>query len=403
MEEHGIENVKSAVSDFILDLDSRYLVSVIEFDTNVELRMGLTHQHADASEAIEALDINPDAYDSCIGDALYAGIQEILFTPVTDDTENIIVLVSDTDNGWGSNCNVPFTKDIYVKSSHPFSIFVIHLTGNNYLMGMATETGGKFFSAYSRKEINKALLSIAKATTLALDTEALPDSLVEITARQAPMVLVPPGEFAMGANSVYLDGFWVDKTEVTNAMYAECVQAGKCSPPRSTRSNRRDAYFGNPIYGDYPVIFVSWTDANDYCTWAGRRLPTEAEWEKAARGTDGRPFPWGSSEPWMGLLNHQTQDTDEVGSYPDGASPYGALDMAGNVAEWVADWFSDTYYANPPASNPLGPASGEYRVWRGGSWANTSSDWIHTYSRTGNPPVDASSGLGFRCARDASP
>jgi formylglycine-generating enzyme required for sulfatase activity len=213
---------------------------------------------------------------------------------------------------------------------------------------MTADTGGKFFSAETEKKIDQALRAISKATTLALNTESLV-STPATDARRAPMVFVPPGEFTMGNNhTVYLDAFWIDKTEVTNAMYAECVQAGKCSPPRSTRSNTRNAYFGSPLYDDHPVIFIAWTDANDYCTWAGRRLLTEAEWEKAARGIDGRPFPWGRAEPWIGLLNYQAQDTAEVGLYPDGASPYGALDMAGNVAECVADWLSDPYYGNPP-------------------------------------------------------
>ena len=102
-------------------------------------------------------------------------------------------------------------------------------------------------------------------------------------------------------------------------------------------------------------------------------------------------------------MNFHAQDTAQVGSFPNGASPYGALDMAGNVSEWVADWLSPDYYTSPPASNPLGPDSGEYRVWRGGSWANTSTERVRTYSRTGNFPTDSSGGIGFRCAREAGP
>jgi formylglycine-generating enzyme required for sulfatase activity len=216
---------------------------------------------------------------------------------------------------------------------------------------------------------------------------------------------VPAGEFIMGSNTVYLDAFWIDKTEVTNAMYARCVHAGTCSAPRSSRSHTREIYYGDHEFDDYPVIYVSWMDAQNYCSWAGGRLPTEAEWEKAARGTDGRTFPWGEVDPsgFVDLLNYRAQDTTEVGIYPAGASPYGALDMAGNVSEWVADWLSLDYYNNPPPANPSGPDSGEYRVWRGGSWATSLTELVRTSSRTGNFPTDASGGIGFRCARALGP
>jgi serine/threonine-protein kinase len=169
-------------------------------------------------------------------------------------------------------------------------------------------------------------------------------------------------------HSVYLDAFWIDQTEVTNAMYVKCVQDTACEVPSSTKSSTRDSYYGNPEFDNYPVINVSWDDAKTYCAWAGRRLPTEAEWEKAARGTDEHKYPWGNNQPNSNLLNNNMNDTTEVGKYPNGASPYDALDMAGNVWEWVEDWQRDTYYANSPTSNPLGPDSGVYRGLRGGSW-----------------------------------
>jgi formylglycine-generating enzyme required for sulfatase activity len=274
-------------------------------------------------------------------------------------------------------------------------------------VGIVTDTGGKFFSTDTEKEIDKALRSISEKNDLALDTKSTTSAFAATTSpRRLPAVFVPPGEFSMGnGNKVSLDAFWIDKTEVTNAMYAECVQAGQCNAPRSTSSRTRNSYYGNSTFDDYPVIFVSWVDANAYCAWAGGRLPSEAEWEKAARGTDGRQFPWGNEDPWSlgDLLNFAGQDTTQVGTFPDGVSPYGALDMAGNVAEWVADWYSLDDYNHPPASNPLGPDAGQYRVWRGGSWGNNTTEWIRTYSRTGNPPTDSSSGLGFRCVRNASP
>ena len=157
-------------------------------------------------------------------------------------------------------------------------------------------------------------------------------------------------------HDVTLDAFWMDQLEVTNAMYALCVNAGGCTPPQDFKSQRRPYYFNNPEFKDYPVIYVTWGQAKTYCEWAGRRLPTEAEWERAGRGDDFRTFPWGEDKA-DGLLanfNMLVGDTSRVGTYPAGASPFGVLDMAGNVAEWVNDFYSGNY-ANAETLNPTGP------------------------------------------------
>jgi formylglycine-generating enzyme required for sulfatase activity/serine/threonine protein kinase len=224
------------------------------------------------------------------------------------------------------------------------------------------------------------------------------------------MVYVPEGEFEMGSedgesdeepvHTVYLDAFWIDQTEVTNAMYATCMADGDCKQPQISGSYSRDSYFGNSSYDDYPLIRVDWVQADAYCVWAGRRLPSEAEWEKAARGTDGRTYPRGENIS-CDLANYGScvDDTSEAGSYPDGASPYGALDMAGNVWEWVADWYGEEYYSSSPSSNPAGPSSGERRVVRGGSsWVD--DDWdVRSANRNRLDPDIRNDAVGFRCAR----
>ncbi|NPV87100.1 MAG: SUMF1/EgtB/PvdO family nonheme iron enzyme [Anaerolineae bacterium] len=231
------------------------------------------------------------------------------------------------------------------------------------------------------------------------------------------LVYVPAGEFAMGSEEgesderpvhrVYLDAYWIDRTEVTNAMYAKCVQDGACDEPKSRGSATRSDYYGNSRYADYPVINVDWFMADAYCRWAGRRLPSEAEWEKAARGTDGREYPWGDGAPSCDLANYDAGnycvgDTSAVGSYPEGASPYGALDMAGNVWEWVADWYDADYYGRSPRENPPGASSGGYRVVRGGSW-NHNDDYVRAACRFRLGPSVTISNDGFRCALGTSP
>jgi formylglycine-generating enzyme required for sulfatase activity len=230
-------------------------------------------------------------------------------------------------------------------------------------------------------------------------------------------VYVPAGEFLMGSDktkdsqaidnelpqhTVYLNAFWIDQTEVTNAQYARCVASGQCTLPHSTSSYTHSSYYGDGQYADYPVVNVDWNQTQAYCTWAGRGLPSEAEWEKAARGTDGRIYPWGNQSPDSSLANYYGTigDTTAVGSYPSGASPYGALDMAGNVQEWVSDWYNDTYYSQSPARNPTGPDSGIFRGVRGTSWGNLVVV-TRSAERFGYFPGWEASFIGFRCA--ASP
>jgi len=198
-----------------------------------------------------------------------------------------------------------------------------------------------------------------------------------------PQVYIPAGTFHMGgfdvraapdefpAHDVTLDAYWMDQIEVTNVMYQLCVSAGVCTLPQNLGTARKAKYFDDPAFKDYPVVYVTWGQAKSYCEWAGRRLPTEAEWERAARGDDMRTFPWGEDKADYRFANFNmlVTDTSRVGSYPLGASPFGVLDMAGNVAEWTNDIYRGNYYSVSPLENPQGPAEGStfFRVVRGGS------------------------------------
>jgi serine/threonine-protein kinase len=227
---------------------------------------------------------------------------------------------------------------------------------------------------------------------------------VEITdPKGVTMRLVPAGEFTMGRDDagasgrvhmVYLDSYYMDVYEVTIKLYKICATAGICSIPKDT------SRYNSSSYGNRPVDYVNWDQAKTYCQWRGARLPTEAEWEKAARGTDGRVYPWGAGidcdkASYRGCVGNTTA----VGSHPDGISPYGMYDMAGNVSEWVADWYGDDYYVilGDNASNPQGPSDGYYRGLRGGGWANYDYN-VRSDTRYFVEPSYSNSGVGFRCA-----
>ena len=218
---------------------------------------------------------------------------------------------------------------------------------------------------------------------------------------QAVYVYVPVGEFTMGdgdgeaheqpVHRVYLDAFWIMRTEVTNAQYDRCVRAGVCTAPNN--SVWRDVRFA-----DHPVRDVDWNQATTYAQWVGGSLPTEAQWEKACRGADLRTYPWGDQEPAASLLNFSGSgigDTSAAGSYPTGASPYGAFDMAGNVWEWTADWYGAGYYAQSPTENPGGPESGSYRVLRSGSWGDDAR-YVRCAFRFRDDPIGRDDDGGFR-------
>ena len=223
------------------------------------------------------------------------------------------------------------------------------------------------------------------------------------------LIYIPAGTVRLGASVKYrtaknnisnhptveMDSFWIDQTQVTNAMYARCVKAGACH--KAIRSAINPHYY-DPRYANHPVVYVTWFDSVNYCKWAGGQLPTEAQWERAARGGGSRFYPWDdntliSKAANVGNLN---KTTVPVGSYPNGASQYGALDMGGNVREWVRDWFAESYTLKLPYENPVGPDSGKLRLLKGASWHDSVKSALID-SHFAHLPQSAGNNRGFRC------
>ncbi len=234
------------------------------------------------------------------------------------------------------------------------------------------------------------------------------------------MIYLPGGPFIMGddegesderpAHRVNLDPFYMDETEVSNREYALCVADGACPRPSSLGATYHPVYFGDPAFAEYPVIFVSWYNAQRFCDWRGSRLPTEAEWEYAASYDPINllklKYPWGDifDGTWLNFndgptpFNDGHRDTAPITAYPEGRSPMGLYNMSGNVMEWVADWYDPRYYRTATEVNPLGPETGEYKAIRGGSWLS-SENGVRSTVRTNYDPTVSRATLGFRCAK----
>ena len=242
-----------------------------------------------------------------------------------------------------------------------------------------------------------------------------------ITVASREMIHIPAGEFIMGSmkgnddekplHRVYLDDFLIGKYEVTNGQYVEFLNSVKRNDDglghtyldfkiTAIKENNDKTYKIAKGWEDHPVVGVSWYGAKAYAEWLGARLPTEAEWEKSARGTDGRDWPWGNlwSPEKCKSWDSEPHETEPVGSYPDGVSPYGVNDLAGNVYEWVADWYQADYYSISPASNPKGPETGGFKVCRGGSWVEPKEECRSSF-RFGQPPDNHDTDTGFRIAK----
>ena len=241
---------------------------------------------------------------------------------------------------------------------------------------------------------------------------SMPQPPAQLTGKDgAPMVLIPAGEFTMGSEKgdddeqpmhrVFLDNFYLDKFEVTNGRFAKFVEVIHSEPPWGFKDKETPV-----LQADQSVRWVNWMDAVGYCLWAGKRLPTEAEWEKAARGTDGRVYPWGNEPPTPAQAVFGLKDGDETVARPDnhakGQSPYGVHDLAGNLYEWTGDWYDEQFYTTNPTVNPRGPMEGTAKVQRGGSYTNTPYR-LRSSFRTKGDPTEHEPNVGFRCAQDVPP
>lgn len=236
------------------------------------------------------------------------------------------------------------------------------------------------------------------------------------------MVYVPAGWFWMGCrptdtqcsdaempyHKVYLRAYYIDRNDVTVDEYKACMKSGGCTFPHWnycwTWTHGKDwhktATGSDFIKGNHPIVCVDWSQANAYCRWANKELPTEAQWEKAARGTDGRIYPWGNI--WdASKACYKRSSTCAVGTYPQGASPYGALDMAGNVWDWCSDWYSGNYYGKSPDHDPRGPVKSVMRALRGGAWNSSYPSALRTSRRNDEMPGYWRNDYGFRCVRTA--
>jgi formylglycine-generating enzyme required for sulfatase activity len=256
-------------------------------------------------------------------------------------------------------------------------------------------------------------ISYAVAPELAGLPNAFSQEPTPTNTDHADVVFFPGGTYLLGsptsdetaipdeqpAHQVQLYPFWLYTHEVTNVMYAECVAAGACIEP-SQQATGPTSHYSDPVYADYPVVGVDWLMADDYCRWAGGRLPTEAEWEAAARGKEALLYPWGDATPDCNLANMKgcsaEQTTEPAAAYPDGASPYKALDMAGNVWEWVNDWYSQNYYLHIPTLDPQGPNLAAEKAIKGGGFKSNAFN-LRTPGRLSVDPNEGYEDLGFRC------
>jgi len=256
------------------------------------------------------------------------------------------------------------------------------------------------------------ILEVDDGSSISPRVKVTLSAVAQVFAEREGMIEIPSGSFTMGSNQgavdekpphrVVLSTFWIDKFEITAGAYQACADSGYCAPAEGVAGCNA----GRGGRADHPINCVDWEQARDYCIWAGKRLPTETEWEKAARGPDGRRFVWGDELPARELMNYGNNvgSTTPIGTYPDGVSFYGLHNMGGNVHEWTADFYDAAYYSSSPEQDPPGPESGILRVVRGSSWrVGVPQEALTATVRQAFQPTSSDNSLGFRCARTESP
>lgn len=304
-------------------------------------------------------------------------------------------------------------------------LLIICMATAGYLLFQSLNRGPSSPDVAATLQATEAVVSLETApganselSTSAVEVPAstatpLPAQITDIEG--VTMHLVPAGRFIMGSDNgdsnekpvheVELAAYYMDVHEVTNADYRACVDAGPCTPPGlNSLGGFLEQYYDDPQYDQYPVVYVNWYQARSYCNWRGAQLPTEAQWEKAARGTDGPVYPWG---PYVtcdraNFGGCYGNTTTPVQTFQTGMSPYDLHDMAGNVWEWVGDWYGESYYQTAPTADPTGPAAGQFRVVRGGSFADNENSQRSSY-RNRDLPENFNWNIGFRCAKDVTP
>ena len=370
-----------------INIDNCYIAPSLVVD------IGQVGPRSTAPTVSDALVFETRAYDPRVGTANGDGIESI--------TMSVIDRVSGQDIYWleGIVASDVISETTYCLFSEDCAPYVF--ADNDYVWpnGEPIEDGAYLLRAVVSTPKDERM--VAQRAIEIVGASPAPEVWVN-PIDDAEFVNVPAGEFVMGSDEDYadeapmhvvdLDAYWIMRTEVTNAQYLACIEDGGCTPPSNDPWNSSE-------FVNHPVTNVDWAQAQEYAAWAGGRLPTEAEWEKAARGTDGLIYPWGDDDPDEQLANVDapTGDTAPVGSYPDGVSVYGVLDMTGNVEEWVADWYGKDYYADSPALNPVGPAPSTppLKVLRGGSYQQGRYDSRTSVRGRANPETKYGN-VGFR-------